>query len=231
MEFNTAFFADPASWEMIWIYISKGFTFSIALTLAATLGGIFFGTLIALMRLSSIKPLKWMATIYVDVVRSIPLLMVLLWFFYFFKNFLDFLGINANFFNANTAAIITFVAFEAAYFSEIVRAGINSVSREQSSAGMALGMTYGQNMKLIVLPQAFRNMIPVFLTQVVILFQDTSLVYIMGASDLFWAFDRIGRNSGVIVEMYILAAVAYFAICFTLSRIIRFYQKRIAIIR
>ena len=231
MELNFDFFSDPTNWEMLWTYISKGFTFSIALTAAATLGGIFFGTFLALMRLSSIKALKWIATLYVDVIRSIPLLMVLLWFFFFFKVFLDLVGLNASFFNANTAAVITFVAFEAAYFSEIVRAGINSVSREQTFAGLALGMTYGQNMKLIVLPQAFRNMIPVFLTQVVILFQDTSLVYIMGASDLFWAFDRIGRNSGVIVEMYIMAAVVYFIICFTLSRIIRAYQKRIAIIR
>lgn len=231
LNLNFAFFSDPAHWEMIWTYVSQGFAFSITLTVAATLGGIFFGTLLALMRLSNNTVLKWIATVYVDVIRSIPLLMVLLWFFFFFKVFLNLVGLQTVNFNANAAAVITFIAFEAAYFSEIVRAGINSVSRGQTYAGLALGMTYSQNMKLIVLPQAFRNMIPVFLTQVVILFQDTSLVYIIGASDLFWAFDRIGTNNGVMIEMNLMAALVYFVICFTLSRIIRAYQKRIAIIR
>ena len=160
MEFNFSFFKEPSSWEMIWVFLSKGLTFSLTLTLTATLGGIFLGTILALMRLSNSRLLKWTATLYVDIFRSIPLLMVLLWFFLFFKIFIGFLGIRADFVTTNTIAVVTFVAFEAAYFSEIVRAGINSVSREQTYAGLALGMTYRQNMSLIVLPQAFRNMVP-----------------------------------------------------------------------
>lgn len=219
MQFDFSFFS-PTNWELISNFVFKGFVFSVTLTIVATLGGIFFGTLLALMRLSNAKALKLIATIYVDVVRSVPLMMVLLWFFLAMKSF-----------GAERSAVVTFIAFEAAYFSEIVRAGIQSVSQGQTFAGLALGMSYGQNMRLIVLPQAFRNMIPVFLTQVIILFQDTSLVYIIGAYDLLKGFTALGSVTNRSIETYVMAATVYFAICFTLSRIVRAYQKRIAIIR
>lgn len=206
-------------------YILNGLYFSLALTGIATLGGIVFGTVLALMRLSGIKLLEYPAAIYVNGMRSIPLLMVLLWFFLLVP-FLIGKPIGAE-----MTAVITFIAFEAAYFSEIVRAGIQSIARGQIYAGQALGMSYAQNMKLVVLPQAFRNMIPVFLTQTIILFQDTSLVYIITAHDMLHGFTVAGSNLSHPREAYILAAVFYFVICFALSWIVKRVQKKIAIIR
>jgi len=203
----------------------KGMLFSIELTIIATLGGIVFGTILALMRLSGNKFLATPAIIYVNGMRSIPLVMVILWFFLLIPLMIGKpLGVNLS-------AIITFIAFEAAFFPEIVRAGIQSIPRGQVYAGQALGMSYAQNMRLVVLPQAFRNMIPVFMTQTIILFQDTSLVYAIGAYDLLKGFEIAGKNFGRPIETYLLAAVTYFLICFTLSRIVRRIQQKVAIIR
>ena len=199
--------------------------FSVELTIIATVGGIVFGTILALMRLSGNKVLELPAVIYVNGMRSIPLVMVILWFFLLIP-FLIGRSIGTE-----LSAIITFVAFEAAYFSEIMRAGIQSIPRGQTMAGQALGMTYSQNMRLIVLPQAFRNMIPVLLTQTIILFQDTSLVYAIGAYDLLKGFVTAGKIYGRVEEVYILAALVYFVICFGLSALVRRLQARIAIVR
>ena len=211
--------------EVFRAYVLKGMYFSFALTGVATLGGIFFGTILAMMRLSGNKVLALPATIYVNGMRSIPLLMVLLWFFLLVPLLIG------RPIGAELSAVITFIAFEAAYFSEIVRAGIQSIARGQVHAGQALGMTYGQNMKLVILPQAFRNMLPVFLTQTIILFQDTSLVYAISASDLLKGLETAGKNYGRPVEAYLLAAVVYFIICFSLSRLVRRIQLKVQIIR
>ena len=212
-------------WDIFSKFVMKGMLFSVELTLVATVGGIVFGTLLALMRLSGNKVLATPAVIYVNGMRSIPLVMVILWFFLLIP-FLIGRSIGAE-----LSATITFVAFEAAYFSEIMRAGIQSIPRGQVMAGQALGMSYGQNMRLIVLPQAFRNMIPVLLTQTIILFQDTSLVYAIGAYDLLKGFVTAGKIYGRVEEVYILAALVYFAICFSLSSLVRRLQARVAIIR
>ncbi len=212
-------------WDIFNKFVLKGMLFSVELTLIATIGGIVFGTLLALMRLSGNKALELPAVIYVNGMRSIPLVMVILWFFLLIP-FLIGRSIGAE-----LSATITFVAFEAAYFSEIMRAGIQSIPRGQVMAGQALGMTYGQNIRLIVLPQAFRNMIPVLLTQTIILFQDTSLVYAIGAYDLLKGFVTAGKIYGRVEEVYILAALVYFVICFGLSALVRRLQARIAIIR
>ncbi len=206
-------------------FVLKGLLFSLELTVIATVGGIVFGTILALMRLSGKKILMLPAVIYVNGMRSIPLVMVILWFFLLIP-FLIGRSIGAE-----ISAIVTFIAFEAAYFSEIMRAGIQSIPRGQVYAGQALGMTYGQNMRLIVLPQAFRNMLPVLLTQTIILFQDTSLVYAIGAYDLLKGFVTAGKIYGRVEEVYLLAALVYFVICFGLSALVRRLQTRIAIIR
>lgn len=213
------------TWDVISKFVLKGLLFSVELTVIATLGGIMLGTVLALMRLSGRKPLEVPAIIYVNGMRSIPLVMVILWFFLLIP-FL--IGRSLG---AELSAIITFVAFEAAYFSEIVRAGIQSIARGQVHAGQALGMTYAQNMKIVVLPQAFRNMLPVFLTQTIILFQDTSLVYAIGAYDMLKGFEVAGKNYGRPVEAYLLAAVVYFVICFALSTVVRGIQRKTQIIR
>lgn len=212
-------------WDIFNKFVLKGMLFSLELTLIATIGGIVFGTILALMRLSGNKMLELPAVIYVNGMRSIPLVMVILWFFLLIP-FLIGRSIGAE-----LSATITFVAFEAAYFSEIMRAGIQSIPRGQVMAGQAMGMTYSQNMRLIVLPQAFRNMIPVLLTQTIILFQDTSLVYAIGAYDLLKGFVTAGKIYGRVEEVYILAALVYFVICFGLSALVRRLQARIAIIR
>ncbi|XAH22875.1 amino acid ABC transporter permease [Xylophilus sp. GW821-FHT01B05] len=213
------------NWELIRAFVLKGFWFSITLTIVATAGGILLGTLLALMRLSGKKVLEVPAVIYVNGMRSIPLVMVILWFFLLVP-FLIGRPIGAE-----ISAYVTFIAFEAAYFSEIMRAGIQSIPRGQVHAGQAVGMTYGQNMRLVVLPQAFRNMLPVLLTQTIILFQDTSLVYAIGAYDMLKGFETAGKNYGRPIESYLVAAVAYFVICFALSWAVKRLHKRIAIIR
>jgi len=213
------------SWELFTNYILKGLVFSLQLTVIATVGGIVVGTFLALMRLSGKPALVYPATFYVNTMRSIPLVMVILWFFLLIPMLIG------RPIGADLSATITIIAFEAAFFSEIVRAGIQSVPRGQIFAGEALGMTYGQNMRLIVLPQAFRNMIPVFMTQTIILFQDTSLVYAIGAYDLLKGFEIAGKNYGRPIETYILAAATYFVICFSLSKAVRAIQAKVAIIR
>jgi glutamate/aspartate transport system permease protein len=212
------------NWGLFTQYILKGLVFSVQLTVLATLGGIVLGTLLALMRLSGSKPLIYISTFYVNTMRSIPLVMVILWFFLLIPLLIG------KMIGANLSAIITFIAFEAAFFSEIVRAGIQSVPQGQIDAARALGMNYSQRTRLIVLPQAFRNMIPVFMTQTIVLFQDTSLVYAIGAYDLLKGFEIAGKNYGRPVETYMLAAATYFIICFTLSKVVRQIHKKIAII-
>ena len=213
------------NWELIRAFVMKGFWFSIGLTIVATIGGVLLGTLLALMRLSGRKLLVVPATLYVNGMRSIPLVMVILWFFLLVP-FLIGRPIGAE-----VSAYVTFIAFEAAYFSEIMRAGIQSIPRGQVHAGQAVGMSYGQNMRLVVLPQAFRNMLPVLLTQTIILFQDTSLVYAIGAYDMLKGFETAGKNYGRPIEAYLTAAVVYFVICFALSWLVKQLHKKIAIIR
>ncbi|MBK9522949.1 MAG: amino acid ABC transporter permease [Rhodocyclaceae bacterium] len=206
-------------------FLWTGLQYSLKLTLVAMTGGIILGTFLALCRLSSSRVLAGAATAYVDLMRSIPLVMVILWFFLLIPL------MTGNPVGAETSAMLTFTAFEAAYYSEIMRAGIQSVSRGQVAAGDALGLTYRQTMSYIVLPQAFRNMIPVLLTQTIILFQDTSLVYIIGAKDLLKAAEIAGKNYNRPIEMYIFVALCYFVLCISLSLVVKQLQKRVAIVR
>jgi glutamate/aspartate transport system permease protein len=220
-------------WALVQSFILKGLIFSFQLTIVAMIGGIALGTILALMRLSGKTWLVMPAAAYVNTLRSIPLVMVILWFFLlipaaFYQAIPGGIGTK---YRTEIAALITFTVFEAAYYSEIMRAGIQSVSKGQVYAGYAVGMTYPQCMKLIVLPQAFRNMLPVLLTQTIILFQDTSLVYAIGAYDLLKGFEVAGKNFNRPVETYLVAAVVYFVICFSLSMLVRRLQKKIQIIR
>jgi glutamate/aspartate transport system permease protein len=216
---------DFSVWGPSLPFIRDGLLFTLRLTLIAMTGGIVLGTLLALARLSPIAPLSWLAGAYVDTMRSIPLVMVILWFFLVIP-FLTGTPVGAE-----TSAIITFTAFEAAYFCEIMRSGIQSVPRGQVWAAQALGLTQAQAMVNVVLPQALRNMLPVLLTQTIVLFQDTSLVYAIGAKDLLKAADVVGKNYNRPVEMIVLSALIYFAICFSLSLAERQLQKRVAIVR
>ncbi len=213
------------NWDLISNFVLKGLYFSLMLTVVATIGGVLLGTVLALMRLSGKPWLVVPATIYVNGMRSIPLVMVILWFFLLMP------ALIGRPIGAELSAYITFIAFEAAYFSEIMRAGIQSVPRGQVFAGEAMGMTYGQNMRLVILPQALRNMLPVLLTQTIILFQDTSLVYAIGAYDMLKGFEVAGKNFGRPIEAYLAAAVLYFVMCYALSWSVKRLHRKIAIIR
>ena len=213
------------NWGVVSSFVLKGLFFSIQLTVIAMIGGIALGTALALMRLSGKPWLVTPASAYVNTMRSIPLVMVILWFFLLIPLLLG------RPMGAELSAIVTFTLFEAAYYSEIMRAGIQSVPKGQVFAGYAVGLNYKQTMQFIVLPQAFRNMLPVLLTQTIILFQDTSLVYAIGAYDLLKGFEIAGKNFNRPVETYLVATVVYFVICFSLSMLVRRLQQKIAIIR
>jgi glutamate/aspartate transport system permease protein len=210
-----------------------GMTFTITLTLIAMTGGIVFGTLLAMMRLSSFKPLSWLAAAYVNLMRSIPLVLVIFWFF-FLVPYIGAWVIGSNQpirVGAFYSAAITFTMFEAAYYCEIMRAGIQSIARGQVWSGYALGLNYWQTMGHIVLPQAFRNMVPILLTQTIILFQDTSLVYVISATDFLGAASKVANRDYRLVEMYSFVAVVYFIISYTLSLVVKRLQTRITVIR
>jgi glutamate/aspartate transport system permease protein len=210
-----------------------GMTFTITLTLIAMTGGIVFGTLLAMMRLSSFKPLSWLAAAYVNLMRSIPLVLVIFWFF-FLVPYIGAWVIGSDQpirVGAFYSAAITFTMFEAAYYCEIMRAGIQSIARGQVWSGYALGLNYWQTMGHIVLPQAFRNMVPILLTQTIILFQDTSLVYVISATDFLGAASKVANRDYRLVEMYSFVAVIYFIISYTLSLVVKRLQTRITVIR
>jgi glutamate/aspartate transport system permease protein len=211
----------------------EGMTFTLMLTGLAALGGLVFGTAIALMRLSGYKTLGRIAGFYVDFMRSLPLVLVIFWFYFLVPYIGQWLtgGSRPITVGAFASSLITFVMFEAAYFSEIMRAGIQSISRGQPAAASALGLTYAQTMRYVVLPQAFRNMLPVLLTQTIVLFQDTSLVYVLSITDFLGAASKVAQRDGRLVEMYLFAAVVYFTISCIASFGVRRLQSRIAIVR
>ena len=211
----------------------EGMVFTLTLTAIAATGGIIFGTLLAMMRLSAFKPVSMLAGGYVNLMRSVPLVLVIFWF-YFLVPYIGAWVIGAAQpvkVGAFWSCVITFTLFEAAYYCEIMRAGIQSIARGQVWSGYALGLNYWQTMAHIVLPQAFRNMLPVLLTQTIILFQDTSLVYVLSISDFLGAAAKIAQRDGRLEEMYLFVAVVYFVISFSLSLLVKRLQNRIAIVR
>jgi glutamate/aspartate transport system permease protein len=210
-----------------------GMRFTIMLTLMATAGGVVIGTLLAMARLSNIPGLSHVAGAYVNLIRSMPLVLVIFWFYFLVPYIGQWItGASRPIqVGAFLSALVTFTLFEAAYFCEIMRAGIQSIPRGQVQAAQALGMPYWTSMRDIILPQAFRNMLPVLLTQTIILFQDTSLVYVISVTDFLGAASKIAQRDGRLVEMYLFAALVYFVISLAASYGVRRLQQRIAIIR
>lgn len=211
----------------------EGMTFTVTLTLLAMSGGLVFGTILAMMRMGSVRPLSIIAGTYVNMMRAVPLVLVIFWF-YFLVPYIGAWIIGAARpvqVGAFLSCVITFMLFEAAYYCEIMRAGIQSIPHGQVEAGQALGLNYWQTMGTVVLPQAFRNMTPVLLTQTIILFQDTSLVYVISVTDFLGAASKIANRDYRLIEMYTFAAVVYFIISFSLSFVVKKLQARMAIIR
>ncbi len=222
---------DFSSITNSWGYILEGVKYTIELTVITAIGGLILGTGLALCRLSTSKILSEFSKLYTNLMRAVPLVLVLFWFFLLMPEVLKvLLGLDHPvMIGAEMTAIITFVLFEAAYFAEIMRAGIQSVSKGQMSAAMALGLRYGQTMRYVILPQAVRNMLPVLLTQTIILFQDTSLVYVISGNDFMGAVSKIAQRDGQLVLMYSFAAVCYLTVSVSLSMLVRRLQRKIAV--
>ncbi|WP_176084017.1 ABC transporter permease subunit [Martelella sp. HB161492] len=200
-------------------FLARGLALSLWLTFLVIVGGIVLGAGLALMRLSTSRPVSLLAATYVNLIRSIPLILVIFWFY-----FLVPLALGRPI-GSFYSALIAFTLFEAAYYSEIIRAGIQSVRSGQVHAGQASGLNYWQIQRYIVLPQAFRNMIPILLTQGIVLFQDTSLVFVVSLRDFMTTASIVARSEGRLVEMYVFAALVYFVICFSGSLAVRHLQK------
>jgi glutamate/aspartate transport system permease protein len=213
-------------------YLLQGLQYTVQLTLAAALGGIVFGTLLAMARLSAFKPLALVAAGYVNLMRSLPLLLVIFWFYFLVPVLVQSVmgWERPPQIGAERSAYVTFIMFQAAYYCEIMRAGIQSISRGQVGAAYAVGLTYWQAMKLIILPQAFRNMLPVLLTQTIVLFQDVSLVSLLNVTDFVGAAVKIAQRDSRVVEMYLFVAVVYFILCYALSYMAKRLQQKIAIV-
>ena len=220
-------------WRSLPYLFYQGMTFTLLLTALATTGGIVIGTLLALMRLAGTPVLTVPAAAYVNLMRSVPFVLMIFWFYFLVPYIGQWITRSAQPIQVGAFAscLITFTLFEAAFFCEIMRAGIQSIPRGQVAAAQALGMTYPTVMGYIVLPQAFRNMVPVLLTQTIILFQDTSLVYVISVTDFLGAASKIAERDGRLVEMYTFAAVVYFIISLAASRAVAHLQRRVAIIR
>ncbi|RKG46330.1 MULTISPECIES: ABC transporter permease subunit [Acinetobacter] len=227
MEWLTAFTQDlQQSWPALW----HGLSITLKVVVSAAIGGVIIGTLLALMRLSSIKAFNWFAKGYVNLFRSIPLLLVLMWF-YFAVPFI-YNGITGNYLTIDTAlvsSIVAFMLFEAAYFSEIVRAGIQSIPKGQTSAAYALGMTYPQTMRLIILPQAFRKMTPLLLQQTIILFQDSTMVYAIGLLDFFRTNYVRGDLMSLLTQYILFAGLVYFTISMLATYAVKKLQRRLTV--
>ena len=215
----------PGALPFLW----QGMKISLEITALAIVAGIVWGTLLALMGLSRFALLSWFAAGYVNLFRSVPLVMVLLWFFLIVPQLLEkLLGLPPGADARLSSAMVGFALFESAYYSEIIRAGIQSVPKGQAAAAHALGMSYGQAMRLVILPQAFRNMVPLLLTQAIILFQDTSLVYVSALADFFGAAYKVGDRDGRIVELLLFAGAVYFVISYSVSLLVKHFRRRTA---
>lgn len=220
-------------WRALPHLFLDGMTFTLALTAVATVGGLALGTVLALVRLSGIPVISVIAASYVNVFRALPLVLVIFLFYFLMPYVGQWILHTARpiTVGALPSTVITFTLFEAAYFSEIMRAGIQSIKPGQVSAAQAIGLRYTQVMRYVVLPQAFRAMLPVVFTQTIVLFQDTSLVYVLSITDFLGAANQIAHRDGRLSEMYLFAALVYFVMSFTASFFVKRLNRRLQIIR
>jgi len=211
-------------------FLLTGLLFTLQITLVGVAGGIVFGSLLAVARLSPNRLLSTLATTYVNLMRSIPLILVIFWVFFLVPWAIGWLtnGGRPVAVGASLTIYVTFVLFEAAYYAEIVRAGFRSISSGQYAACDALGLSKLQAYIYVLFPQAFLNVLPILLTQTIVLFQDTSLVYVISATDLLGAATKIAQRDGRLVEMYLIVGVIYFLFCYAASQFVKRLQGRLA---
>jgi glutamate/aspartate transport system permease protein len=214
-----------------WPYLCSGLLFSLALTAAAFVIGMILGTCFALVQHFEVPVLTQIVRGYIALIRSIPLILVLFWFFFLVPIVLGHLSGNGRPvpIGATWTAFITFGLFEAAYYSEIIRVGLRAVNRGQFEACQALALSTFDTYRCVILPQVIRVASPIILSQTIILFQDTSLVYVLSLTDLLGAASKLAQLNGRLVEMYLVVAVVYLAISSAASQCVASLRKRYAI--
>lgn len=206
-------------------FLLRGLITTFQLAIIAISGGLALGILVGMARLSSRPYIYYPATLFVNFLRSIPLILVIFWF-YFLVPILagrplgDFLS-----------ASIAFIVFEASYFAEIIRAGIQSIPKGQMQAALSTGLDYKQTMRYIIIPQALRNMIPSLLTQSVIIFQDTSLAYVIGLKEFLRSASIVDAREVRSLELYTFVGLVYFIFCFTMSYFTKKWEAKKGISR
>ena len=195
---------------------------TLRLAIPAIVLGFVLGIFIGLARLARASWVSVPATVYVEFFRGVPLVMVIFWIWFVIPQLLRFPIPEYG------VALTAFVIFEAAYFGEIVRAGIQSVPRGQVEAATAVGLTRAQTMRHIVLPQALRNMVPSIVTQMIVLFKDTSLASIIGYVDLTKAAQIVNNREIRPFELYLFIAAVYWICTYSMSRVARRYERQVA---
>ena len=208
-----------------------GMTFTLTLTGLGALGGLIFGTLIALMRLSGYRLLGRIAGLYVDLMRSLPLVLVIFWFYFLVPYIGQWVTGSSRPIRvgAFTSSLVTFILFEAAYFSEIMRAGIQSISKGQPAAASALGLTYAQSMRYVVLPQAFRIIMPPLTSEFLSTIKNTSVAITIGLIELTGEARAMQEFSFQVFEAFTGATVLYLLINIVVVIAMRFLERSIAI--
>ena len=195
---------------------------TLRLAIPAIVLGFALGVFIGLARLARAPWIRLPATIYVELFRGVPLVMVIFWIWFIIPQLLR-LPIPEY-----GVALTAFVIFEAAYFGEIVRAGVQSVARGQVEAATALGLTATKTMAYVVLPQALKNMVPSLVTQTIVLFKDTSLASIIGYVDLTKAAQIVNNREIKPFELYLFIAVVYWICTYSMSTFARRLERRTA---
>lgn len=204
------------SLPMLW----EGLKMTLYIFIVAIIIGFLIGLLMALLRLSRFKVLNWIAKIFVDAIRGTPFI-VQLFFIYFGLNSLTWVSLDNVW-----AGIVTVAINAGAYFAEIIRAGIQSIDKGQTEAARSLGLNQSQNMRYIVLPQAFRRMLPTITNQAIISLKDTSLLSIIGVADLTQRGRVIVSATFEPFTIYLALGVIYFIVIYLLSLLSSFLERR-----
>jgi glutamate/aspartate transport system permease protein len=195
--------------------------YNLCLTVSAIVVALLIACLFAVGRLSSRPLVYYPVTAYVNVLRSSPLLMIMFWAYYTGPM------ITGAPTSAYTAALIALAAFEVAYFTELVRAGLQSIAAGQRDAALAVGLRPGQAMRLVILPQALRRMLPSLISQSIIAFQDSTIASVIGVTDIFATANIISAREQRPIELYTALAVIFFVLCYALSKLVRMLETRV----
>ena len=201
-------------------YLMGGFGVTLELTFCALSGGIILGMLVGLGRISRVKWIYYPVTVYVNFIRNMPLILVIFWFYFVMPIIV---GTPLNPF---ISSVIAFIIFEATYFGEIFRAGYQSISRDLINASFSTGMTYSQTARYILIPIAFRRMLPSLITQSIVTFQDTSLAFVIGLQEFVRRTSIVDNLEVRSIELFSFVAIIFFIFCFIGSKISRHFEEK-----